>query len=218
MGVPRIVKLLDKYHIKSTFFVPGWTAETYPETVSDILRHGHEIAAHGYKHESLREVKSQEEEVEIFKKSISILQKSTGETPVGFRAPFWEFSANTIQNLTTFKFAYDSSLMDDDKPYVIQLAGRSTGIVELPVAWLLDDWGVYEEQRRSPQQAFENWISEFNALYATGGRLFNLTMHPQVTGRASRLANLERLIQVIRKKNVTFSTCRDLVESFAKEP
>ncbi|MGA2973037.1 MAG: polysaccharide deacetylase [Candidatus Bathyarchaeia archaeon] len=217
VGLPRILTLLDKYCIKSTFFVPGWTAETYPESVKAILEHGHEIAAHGYKHESLREVKSQAEEIEIFKRSIRALEKLTGKKPLGFRAPFWEFSLNTISNLSAFKFSYDSSLMDDDKPYVIESEGRSTGIVELPVAWLLDDWGIYEDHRKSPRQAFENWISEFYALYAFGGSFFNLTMHPQVTGRASRVANLENLIRVMKKKPVTFSTCKDIAESFASE-
>src|SRR5208337_2902923 len=168
-GLPRILSLLDKYRIKSTFFVPGWTAETYPESVKEIQRRGHEIAAHGYKHESLMEVKSREEEMEIFKKSIETLENITGKKPLGFRAPFWEFSSNTISNLSAFKFSYDSSLMDDDKPYVIESQGRPTEIVELPVAWLLDDWGVYEDCRKSPREAFENWISEFNALYAFGG-------------------------------------------------
>jgi len=88
VGLPRILTLLDKYRIKSTFFIPGWTAETYPESVKEILKRGHEIAAHGYKHENLREVKSQEEEIGIFKRSIESLEKLTGERPLGFRAPF----------------------------------------------------------------------------------------------------------------------------------
>ena len=48
VGVPRILNLLDKYDIKSTFFVPGHTIDTYPEVCREIIERGHEIAHHGY--------------------------------------------------------------------------------------------------------------------------------------------------------------------------
>ena len=102
VGLPRILNLLEKYSIKSTFFVPGWTAETYPDSVRELVRRGHEVAAHGYKHENLAQLNSQVDEVEIFKKSIERLQAVAGEKPAGFRAPDWEFSAYTVENLANF--------------------------------------------------------------------------------------------------------------------
>ncbi len=75
VGVSRILGLLDRYEIKSTFFVPGWTAEKYPESVKEIVRRGHEVAAHGYMHENLSELKSPEEEIEVFRKSVEILER-----------------------------------------------------------------------------------------------------------------------------------------------
>jgi len=218
VGLPRILNLLDKYSIKSTFFVPGWTAEKYPDNVKEIAQKGHEIAAHGYKHESLAEVKSPEDEVAIFIKSIECLKAVVGQKPVGFRAPFATFSRNTLTNLETYGFKYDSSLMDDDQPYVIKVEGRSTGLVELPIAWLLDDWGIFETHRRSPKEAFDILMSEFQALYAAGVPYFNLTMHPQVTGRASRMVMLEGLIRTMRRrKGVTFRRCADLANDFCDE-
>lgn len=211
VGLPRILDLLDRYSIKSTFFVPGWVAETYPESVRAIVRGGHEVGAHGYKHENLAKVNSQKDEAEIFRKSIERLQALANEPPAGFRAPDWEFSPYTVQNLQEFNFKYDSSLMDDEKPYVIKYQGQATGIVELPVAWLLDDWGVFEVHRRAPSEAFNSWIQEFNALYAARTPYFNLTMHPQTIGKASRTAMLETLIKAMkRRKGVRFSRCIDL--------
>lgn len=211
VGLPRILDLLDKYSIKSTFFVPGWVAETYPESVKGIVRRGHEIGVHGYKHENLAQLNSQKDEVEIFRKSIERLQALVGERPAGFRAPDWEFSQYTVQNLQKFNFKYDSSLMDDEKPYIIKCQEQATGIVELPVTWLLDDWGVFEVHRRPPSEAFDSWIQEFNALYAAKTPYFNLTMHPQTIGKASRTAMLETLIRAMkRRKGVTFSRCIDL--------
>ena len=212
VGLPRILNLLDKYSIKSTFFVPGWVAETYPESVKEIARRGHEVGAHGYKHENLAELNSQADEIEIFRKSTDRLQALVGERPAGFRAPDWEFSPYTIENMQKFNFMYDSSLMDDEKPYAIKYQGKPTGIVELPVAWLLDDWQLFEVHRRPPSEAFNSWIQEFNALYAAKVSYLNLTMHPQTIGRASRTAMLETLIKAMRKrKSVTFTRCIDLV-------
>jgi len=211
VGVPRILDLLDKYSIRSTFFVPGWAAETYPECVREIVRRGHELGAHGYKHENLAQLNSPEREIDIFRKSIEMLQETTGQKPVGFRAPDWEFSPRTVENLMKFSFRYDSSLMDDEKPYMIKHQGASTGIVELPVSWLLDDWTIFEQHRRLPNEAFNSWIQEFNALYKAKIPYFNLTMHPQTIGRASRTAMLEMLIKSMkRRRGVTFSRCADL--------
>jgi len=215
VGLPRILDLLDKYSIKSTFFVPGWVAETYPGSVKEIARRGHEIGAHGYKHENLAELNSQAEEIDIFRKTIDRLQASTGQRPAGFRAPDWEFSPYTLENLLKFNFRYDSSLMDDEKPYVIESEGKPTGMVELPVSWLLDDWQVFEVHRQSPSDAFDSWIQEFNALHAAKVPYFNLTMHPQTTGRASRTAMLETLIKTTRRRGVRFTRCIDLADKIA---
>ena len=50
VAVPRILALLEKYDIKSTFFIPGLTLETYPDMVKKIAAAGHEIGHHGWTH------------------------------------------------------------------------------------------------------------------------------------------------------------------------
>jgi peptidoglycan/xylan/chitin deacetylase (PgdA/CDA1 family) len=207
VGVPRILNLLDKYAIKTTFFVPGWTAENYPENMKEIVRLGHEVGVHGYKHENLAQLNSQKDEIEILRRSVDQLETLTGQRPVGFRAPDWEFSPHTMENLVKFNFKYDSSLMDSEEPYVV----KSRGIVELPVAWCWDDWGQFEVHRRSPGEVINGWIQEFNAVYAAKMSYFNLTMHPQTIGRASRIAILETLIERMKKRRgVRFLRCIDL--------
>jgi peptidoglycan/xylan/chitin deacetylase (PgdA/CDA1 family) len=217
VGMRRVLDLLDKYAIKSTFFVPGWTAETYPEGVKEIVRRGHEVAAHGYMHENLSELKTPEEEVEVFRRSIASLERVVGCRPLGYRAPHWEFTPHTIGNLAQFGFKYDSSLMSDEKPYVISQEGKSTGIVELPVEWFLDDWPIFEIERRSPNEVFNTWRQEFEAVYAERVPYFMLTMHPECIGRASRTKMLENLIRLIRRrKRIGFSRCIDLAQKMMR--
>ena len=209
VGLARILDLLDKYSIKSTFFVPGWTAENYPENVREVIKRGHEVGVHGYRHENLAQLNSRESEVRIFRRSVDCLQSLTGQPPLGFRAPDWEFSPYTMENLARFSFKYDSSLMDSEEPYVMP----SSGIVELPVAWSWDDWGPFEVHRRSPSEVFNDWMQEFTALYKAKMPYFNLTMHPQTIGRTSRIVMLENLIKEMRKSpGVRFSRCTDLAK------
>jgi peptidoglycan/xylan/chitin deacetylase (PgdA/CDA1 family) len=108
--------------------------------------------------------------------------------------------------------------MDDDGPYVHQRDGQPTGIVELPVQWLLDDFPFFGvDPRRGmlgqtpPDVAYAAWSQELAGLAAEEGKCFVLTTHPQLIGRASRVRMLERLIEFARATGpVEFLRCRDL--------
>jgi peptidoglycan/xylan/chitin deacetylase (PgdA/CDA1 family) len=211
VGVERILGLLDKYGIHSTFFTPAWTARQYSGVVHEIARRGHEIAAHGYLHENLSEL-DENEEREVHEKSVNMLEEAAGKKPIGFRAPYWEWSARTLGFLRKYQFAYDSSLMSDDKPYLID-GGSSAAIYELPVEWFLDDWTLFEEHRQSPSMVLEAWRSEFDAVHDLGVGYFMLTMHPECVGRASRINMLEQLVNHMRaRKGIVFARCDELVE------
>ncbi len=108
---------------------------------------------------------------------------------------------------------YDSSLMADDRPYEILHNGKPTGIIELPVEWLLDDYPYFGFSRYTsirphiaPMDVFSIWAAEFEKAYEEG-TLFLLTMHPKIIGHRSRIAMLERLIQHIQSyKDIWFAT------------
>jgi peptidoglycan/xylan/chitin deacetylase (PgdA/CDA1 family) len=206
----RILDLLDDLNLKTTFFVPGWTADQFPESCKEILKRGHEIGAHGYLHEKFTEV-SWESERSIWLKSLEALGK-LGVKPEGFRAPSWLVSDRTLGFLKEFGFRYDSNFMDNDMPYMLKHRGEDTGLVELPVEWNLDDWQLFEIQKMSPQAAYEIWKPEFEGLHRLG-RYFGLTCHPQCSGRISRLDMLERFIREAQAKgDVWFPTCKQVAD------
>src|SRR5512141_3227415 len=82
-GVPRILRLLDKYRIPATFFVPGWTADKYPNLIEQMHARGHEIAHHGYEHEYVVN-KGRDVELEVLLKGTESLRRITGESPKGY--------------------------------------------------------------------------------------------------------------------------------------
>jgi hypothetical protein len=201
VGVPRILDILDRQQVPATFFVPGYTAERYPHTVRDIVRAGHEIAHHGYLHESLEGV-DEETEARYLDRGLEALWDVAGVRPVGYRAPMWEPTWATPRLLAQRGFLYDSSLMDADVPYELAVRGAEVpSIVEIPVSWALDDWEQYcflpglsdGLPIESPLKVRELWMLELEAMVEVGG-CFTLTNHPFLTGRPSRAVVLEGLV------------------------
>jgi len=201
VGVPMILDFLERNRLTTTFFVPGWTAERWADVVAEIHRRGHEIGHHGYLHEGL-EGKTRAEEEAILTGSSRILADITGTPPVGYRAPLYEITRETIGLLRQHGFLYASNLQDSLWPY------RHPGdppIIELPASWILDDGPFYAFGLRPPlyRQIFPPsavrsvWRDEFHGIHQVGG-LTMLILHPQYSGRPSRVGMLQQLVDEMR--------------------
>ena len=127
------------------------------------MSHGHEVAAHSYAHEKMTEL-SAEKEAEVWEKSMAALE-SVGVKPQGYRAPYWMFGERSINHMKRLGFKYSSNMMDDDMPYMLEHKGRPTGLVELPVEWLLDDWPHFEMDRSGPEEVYQLWKPEWEGLH-----------------------------------------------------
>ena len=221
VGLPRILKLLDKYHIPATFFIPGLTAERYPHLVREIQAGGHEIGHHGYHHTSPVNMTLQEES-DVLEQGIRALESITGQRPQGYRSPSWDLSHNSVRLFQQFGFLYDSSMMADDfHPYRLTLDKQEIELVELPVAWELDDapyfmfnFTPYRAGLSDPAKVYDIWAAEFDGAYAEEG-VFTLTMHPQITGRHYRLQLLDKLIRYIAgHPDVWFTRCSEVARTW----
>ncbi len=202
VGVPRLLRILERRGLRATFFVPGYTADRHPDTVRAIRDAGHEIGHHGYLHEPLFRATAAEEESYLVR-GLEALDRVGGVRPTGYRAPWWEATYRTPALLARYGFAYDSSLMDDDRPYRLATAPGPAAptLVEIPIQWALDDWEQYaflpdltgSGVIESPRKVLELWSAELDGLVAAGG-CFVLTMHPFLSGRPSRAAALDELL------------------------
>lgn len=218
VGTPLLLELLRRNNLRATFFIPGWVAEHHPDIVETIHEQGHEIGHHGYLHERPTEL-SREQEAEVLQKGIEALRAITGEAPQGYRSPAWEFSAHTLELLAAAGFRYSSNLMSHFLPW----KHPGTEVIELPVQWLLDDapFFLFGPGRTSrPIQpaaaALQAWQEEFRGIYHYGG-LFNLTMHPQLSGRPGRVLMLQQLIDFIRAfPHVWFATGSEVAAYWAE--
>jgi peptidoglycan/xylan/chitin deacetylase (PgdA/CDA1 family) len=213
VGAPRILEMLERRGIASTWFVPGHTLETFPESTLAIVRGGHELASHGWFHEDFSEL-SVDEQRSVLARSIEALEQAAGVAPLGWRAPYWALGERTLELVEAAGFRYDSSLMADDyRTYAVRLGdrhtvaegtrwGRQSGLREVPVYWAMDDWPQFEpggaggrDGLVAPSKVLEIWTEELRYAYdhAPGGLLM-VTMHPECIGRGHRMAMLERFI------------------------
>jgi peptidoglycan/xylan/chitin deacetylase (PgdA/CDA1 family) len=209
-GVPRILRLLERYQLPATFFTPGFTIEHHTEAAKSVRDAGFvEMACHGNVHESVEEL-SEDEERQVLKDQLDIYEKYLGLRPTGYRSPSWSMNNRTPALLKEHGFTYDSSLMGDDVPYFLDTPyGRLT---EVPVHWMLDDAPYYRHVYGStngiadPDRVIRLWAQEFHALRRENG-CFMLTMHPWISGHAGRLDGLEQLVQEMKSvSGVWFAT------------
>ena len=223
VGVPSILQVLrDAGGVPATFFVPGWTVEHHPTRVEAILRDGHEVGHHSYSHRWV-DPADPDGELEEMERGLEALQRVAGVRPLGYRSPAGETSSNLFRLLVERGFLYDSSMLDAINPYFHAVGGKPDALVELPWSWSLDDavYALFSVKSPRPimtnEHIFTVWQDEFDAIHAAGG-LFNLVMHPQVTGRPSRLRLLARMIDYIQRcDDVWFTTCRGAAEAFVAQ-
>ena len=239
VGAGRILDLLGEYEIPSTWFVPGHTAEAFPDAVERVVAAGHEIGHHGYCHEDPHRL-SLEEERHALELGIEWVEKISGKRPAGYRCPSGSFSQHTVELLVEYGFVYDSSMMADDfTPYYCRsgdeaphdgpyVFGDRVDLVEVPFSWNLDDVPYFEHTSSKrgtnpglphPSRVFEIWAGDFDWLCRKLGEgVYTLTMHPQSIGRGHRMLLLERLIEHIRAVDgITFTTVGDYVGAWKAE-
>lgn len=215
-GIWNILELLDKYQIKGTFFVCGTTAEKYPEAVQAALKAGHEIAGMSYSFEPVRTA-STERERSIVRQSAQVLEGITGARIQGWRCPDYRISPQTLDILAEEGFAWDSSLLNDDLPYLFQCGSRR--LVEIPFTTSTADKtyiGYPYPQRGGPDGLANVWSNEFEVLYGESqrsARFLILSLQTWATGRPAPLRILRQFLErLVGHEEFWFVRCSDIAK------
>lgn len=201
-ALPRILDLCKEFDVPASFAFPAYVAELHPDAVLACVEAGHEIIHHGYLHENVGNLSAAEEE-DILARSCEILERLTGERPLGWTAPSWGLNIGTIDLLHQYGFLYDNSLMEHDAPTVFEFPDRP--LFELPISTVLDDWQQFgvdlaagDSRMSSVKNAFSLWRDELAGLAWYGG-LFSPTFHPNLVGRPATLRELAALLTEFRE-------------------
>ena len=227
VGSPRLLNLFDRWGIKTTWFIPGHSIETFPEQMKAVADAGHEVGMHGYSHENPIAMTPEQEEA-VMDKSIALITELTGKKPRGFVAPWWEFSPVSNEMLLKKGIKYDHSLMHNDfTPYYVRVGdswtkidyskkaeewmkplvrGHETDLIEIPASWHLDDLPPMMFMKAAPnshgfvnpRHLEEMWRDQFDWVYREMDyAVFTFTIHPDVSGKPQVLLMLERLYEHI---------------------
>jgi peptidoglycan/xylan/chitin deacetylase (PgdA/CDA1 family) len=231
----RILALLRRHEIPTTWFIPGHTIETYFGASAKVVEAGHEIGHHGWTHVPPANLSREVEEAGLVRGNEAI-KRLSGQTARGYRSPSWDLSPHTIELLLKHGFLYESSMMGHDYlPYrarqgdVIELEkpavlGRETKLVEMPISWTLDDYPHFEFVRTSTailgglkpaSGVLENWYDDFDYMTRImDWGIITYTCHPFVIGRGHRMLMLERLIEKLRARGAVFLTMEAAVREW----
>ena len=237
VGAQRILDLLAKYQIASTWFIPGVVIGTYPETCQRIAAAGHEIGHHGWTHQAPASLSRDQERSGLIRGNEAIT-KLTGRAARGYRSPSWDLSPHTVELLLEQGFTYDSSMMGHDcSPYYARINdqtpleeafvfGQATKLIEMPISWSLDDHPHFEmwvtptsslPGLRNANGVLENWVDDFIYMTQTvAWGVLTYTCHPYVIGRGHRMLMLERLINTLAEKGAVFCTMETALSEFAE--
>jgi peptidoglycan-N-acetylglucosamine deacetylase len=213
-GIWNVLELLDKYQIKATFFVVGTTAEKYPDTVKAAAKAGHEIAGMSYAFESVRTA-SRERERTIVRRSAAVLEGITGTRIQGWRCADYRISPQTHDILAEEGFLWDSSMLNDDLPYLFECGGRR--LAEIPFTTSTADKtfiGYPYPQRGGPDGLSNVWNNEFEVLYSESEkarRCLILSMQTWATGRPAALRVLRQFLdRLVGHEELSFARCAEL--------
>ncbi len=235
VGAPRILDLLKKYDVPSSWYIPGHTLETYPDQCQRVFAAGHEIGHHGWTHMPPAAMTREQEEAGLVRANEQI-KKLTGAYARGYRSPSWDLSPHSVELLLKHNFFYDSSMMGDDyTPYrvrqgdIIELEkpavfGAATKLIEMPISWSLDDYPHFEFVRTNTtilpgnmnaHHVLQNWTDDFMYLrdHLDWG-VITYTFHPFVIGRGHRMIVLEKLIRTLKDHGAVFMRLGDAATAF----
>ncbi len=235
VAVPRILDLLRRHSIPSTWFIPGHTIESYPACARAVADAGHEIGNHGWTHRIPATLGREGEEEELVRGNAAIVAL-TGQKPRGYRSPSWDLSPHSIELLLKHGFVYDSSMMGHDvSPYQARHGdeismlepmrfGPDTPLVEMPVSWSLDDHPHFEFMRTeqtilpglmNARSVFQNFADEFTYMKQHNEwGVLTYTFHPHVVGRGQRMLALEGFVEMLRHEGARFVTMEAAVAAY----
>jgi peptidoglycan-N-acetylglucosamine deacetylase len=209
-GLRELCGTLRRYGIKATFAVPAVMAEIHGDTVRRLRDEGHEIAAHGFKHEDVSTLSRDEERVRL-ERTTAVLAEVAGARPSGwFSLPRQSdkfaggaVSPNTIDLLVEAGYDYFGNGLADDLPHywVCDFVSRRN-ILALPYYYHFDDQFFLLFPKKgtgleNPDSLLRNWRAELDAQYKRG-RQFSMVLHPHAIGWPNRLHVLEQFLDHAR--------------------
>jgi peptidoglycan/xylan/chitin deacetylase (PgdA/CDA1 family) len=216
-GIPRLLDLMDKHRIKLSSFMIGKAVERSPDISREIVRRGHEAAAHGRTWENSYQL-SRDDEKRFIADSVESITRITGQTPIGWNAYWMRSSVHIFETLQDLGFLYTIDHPSRDEPFIIPVRGRDFMIV--PYTFHMNDIVAFPFQGWNPMAYEQALRDEFDQLYEEGAhrrRMMVVSLHDRISGHAGRVRVLDRFLAYARSKPDVWFARKDEIARFALE-
>ena len=214
-GIPRLLNLFDKHGVKATSFMVGQAVDAHPELAREIVRRGHEAAAHGQRWDWQYTLPPAEERAWI-QSSYDSIVRATGQRPSGYDCYWMRGSVHTLSLLQEVGFTYHNNDLSRDEPYLQDLNGKP--FVTMPYTIHLNDIGSYNFPDFSPQAYEQQLKDEFDQLYEEGAprrRMMVVSFHDRISGHASRVRVIDRFLTYARQHKGVWFARKDEIARYA---
>jgi peptidoglycan/xylan/chitin deacetylase (PgdA/CDA1 family) len=217
-GIERMLDLWDKHNIKVTSFMVGEAVLKNPELAKEIVRRGHEPAAHGMRWADSYNMPYDEEKKFIDDGAIAV-KNVTGVQPVGYNANWLRRSVNTLKVLQDLNFLYHIDDLSHDEPFVTHVRGKNFAVI--PYTIRNNDIVLIEGRHFSADQFLNQLKLEFNRLYAesaTKRRMMVISLHDRIGGTPAMVEAMDQFIQYAKQnKGVVFMRKDDIAKLVLQE-
>ena len=189
IGVYRLINLLREHNIKGTFGVSGRCCEIFPDAVGQITKSGHDVAGHVWLQDQPMNSLTPEQEEATIKKCLDILEKTSGQRPIGWISPSMAFSPHTLDLLAAAGLKWHGDARDADVPRVAQT--KSGQMAHIP-------WSDFTDNRVLRSSSMDLWDvyrEAFDYLYLREpGSYLPLSLHAHNGGRPMITAIYHKLL------------------------
>jgi peptidoglycan/xylan/chitin deacetylase (PgdA/CDA1 family) len=214
-GIPRLLDLFDNHGVKATSFMVGTAVEKHPDLAREIVRRGHEAAAHGRTWESTFAL-SRDDEKKNISDGAAMIERVTGFHPVGWNANALRNSPNTLEILQELGFLYHIDDVSRDEPFINVLPNGS--LVTVPYSVNLNDFQNAFPGRYSPPSYEQVLRDQFDQLYDEGDkrrRMMLICTHDRMCGMPAAVRMLDRVLQYMRQREGVWFARKDEIARWA---
>jgi len=192
-GVWRLIRILDDHDVPATFCANARSLELAPQAAEQMLKSGHEIAAHSYTQDNILAYLDAEKEQAVIQRCIDIFRKITGAPPKGWLSPVVASTAHTEELLTAAGFLWYGDYNHIDLPFCTK--NRNGTIVAFPHT----DYADHRVLRGNPHDWYDVYKDTFDYLYQNEPAAFlNVTVHCHFGGRPLMAAMLDKVLKYFR--------------------